>query len=147
MDEKRQKLLNLLEKLKFPMLPKEAEETISKMSDDDVDYLIEAYSDVDNYENVLDDYVRSVDPEGYDKLSKEYRQKLAKIKEDNDYKMEKIQEEEDVELDALESKAEREMEEKVSEQEKDVDEVVQLGDDLYSTLNESSGEGSAPPSE
>jgi hypothetical protein len=117
MDQQRNKLLELMETLSFPLTEAEMQEKVKGLTDEEVTDLISVYSDVVEYEDALEDYVRENNPEEYKKLLDERDQSIKKKDKEVLYDLEKIQEEEDIKLDAEDIKLEREIEEAVSEQE------------------------------
>ncbi len=107
MDEQRQKLISLMEELKTPLTSEEAENMVKHFNDQEIANLVEVYSELVEYENSLEDFVRESNPEEYDRLVTEREEKIKKIDSDYEYKLEKSQEQEDINLDSLDIKEER----------------------------------------
>lgn len=135
MDENRKKLLELMESLNFPLTPYEAEEKVKGLSDDEVKDLVSVYSDVVEYEDALEDYVREYNPDEYKKLVDERDENIKKKDKESSYDLERAQEDEDIKLDSEDIKAEREIEDIVKEQEEGVELVEEIQNDLGSALN------------
>ncbi len=135
MEVKRKKLLELIEELKLPILPEEAEENMAKLSDEEIDSLLAKYQKLEDYRDSLEEYVKEVDPEEYAKIEGEYQKELNQIDEEELQQLEKIQEEEDLKLDSMDAKSERqdkELEEKFNEELKDAEETYK---DVNSAMN------------
>jgi len=131
-EDKRQKLLQIIRDMQ---LPPEAEETIPKLSDEEVDYLISVYTDVDDYQKQLEEYVRLTNPEEYKKLNEEYGKKLEEVDDEYNTQMEKLQEEEDVQLDAIDAKADREIDDNTAKIDEEVNRVEAISDELTSVID------------
>ncbi len=135
MDENRKRLLELMESLNFPLTSEEAEEKVKGLTDEEVKDLVSVYSDVVEYEDALEDYVREYNPDEYKKLVDERDENIKKKDKESNYDLERAQEDEDIKLDSEDIKAEREIEDIVKEQEDGAELVEEIQKDLGSALN------------
>ena len=135
MDEKRTKLIEMMKALNLPLTDKKAEETVSDLSEDEVDHLVTFYSEVIDYENQVEDFVRQYAPDKYEKLVSERDEKIKKKESDFEYELEKLQEEKDILLDSEEIKKEREIEEVAGKIESDAEELEGLQNDITNALS------------
>lgn len=142
MDEQRKKLLGLMKTLSFPLTAEEMEEKVMGLTDEEVTDLVSVYSDVVEYEDALEDYVREYHPDEYQKLADEREENIKKKDKDELYELEREQEKVDLELDARDAKIEREIEETVTDQERNADAINKLEEDIEKTLNLSDVENS-----
>lgn len=140
MDDNRKKLLELMEDLSFPLTPEEAEEKVKGLTDEEVTDLVSVYSDVVNYEEALEDYVRENNPEEYKRLVDARDAEIKKKDKEYSYELEKAQEEEDIELDSVDIKTEREIEEIVKEQEAGVELLEGIQEDVDTALKTTSAQ-------
>ncbi|MBU0569984.1 hypothetical protein KKB40_04355 [Patescibacteria group bacterium] len=138
MNNKQQRLLELIEEMKVPLTPEEARAHVEKLSDEEVEKLISIYEDIQVREDEIDEAAKQADPEEYAKLEKEYKEKVEKL--DKKYKedVRKIDEESDDELDKLEAEAKKKTEEVLKKMDSELDEMEGLQDELASKLSETS---------
>jgi superfamily I DNA and/or RNA helicase len=137
MNKNRKKLLDLIENLKLPLAPQQAKKTVGKLSDEEVELLVSAYKDVKEGQQTIEEIAKLIAPKKFEKIEKEYHQKMANLDEEYLQEMEKIQKESDEELDALEEKAGRKLDEAIQKQDSEIDGIERLHDDLYAKLNSS----------
>ena len=130
MDEQRQKLLGLVEKMNFPVTEEEAVANIKGYTDQEVADLISLYSDISEYETAMEDYVRENSPDEYNKLVEAREEELKKKDAEDEYESEKVQEEEDLELDSLEVQEERIIDDIVKPVEELADITESVEDDI-----------------
>ena len=133
--DNRKKLLKLVGELMLPITPKEAEERVESLSDEEVKKLVSVYQDIKDYQDAIDDVAQEVDPKKYAKIQEEYETKMDKVENDYAADMEKLQKEEDDELDKIEGEAVKKVDEAIKKQDKEIDEIESLHDDLYSKLD------------
>ena len=131
--DKRKKLLELIEKNNIPLPPDEAEEHVSKLSDDEVELLLSTYEGLGNAEDVVEEVISELEPKEYKKVKREYEDKLKLDKEDYEKELEKSDGNFDSELDKIEDEAVagaenavKEMNEEIKGVEKAREEIVKL---------------------
>ena len=73
------------------MIPEEARDTVSKLSDEEVAELVSIYEDIKKYETALDEEAREADPEAYAQMEQEYQSKMAELDKKYAEDMEKLQ--------------------------------------------------------
>lgn len=79
MQEKRKYLTEILTKLNFPLTREELVEKIKNLSDQEVDDLINIYSDLSNFSNAVTETINLADPNSSEKIYKEYETKKKKV--------------------------------------------------------------------
>lgn len=125
MEEKKKRILQLIEELDFPLVPEEAKEHLEKLSEGDIDELISAYEAILDHRKSVEELAKLSDPEAYKKIQDEYNKKLEQADVEYLKEMGKIQEEEDNERDRIEEEAEKKIDETVNAF---LDEVGQIED-------------------
>lgn len=136
MDENRKKLIQIMLDHHLAADEKEAGETVIHLSDDEVNELIGVYTDLDDLDSAITDDLKTLAPEEYEKIYKEYEGELENLQKEKREKVEKQWEIEDDELDALESANEEKLDEKLAELDKEIDEVESDQEELHKKLNE-----------
>jgi len=131
---KRERLLQLVEILKLPYLPEEVEGWVKNLDDEDVALLVSIYEDILNYKNNLDALAKKNNPEEYEKLKREYEEKLKNI--DNEYtkQIEEIETDTDKKLDALYDENQKGLDDKLSKLSIQIKEAEKTHENLYSHL-------------
>jgi hypothetical protein len=115
MEEKKKRLLQLIEELKFPLLPEESRQHTEQLSEEELDELISAYQAVMDYRQGINEAARFADPEGYGKVQNEYNEKLQRLDLDFAGEMENLQSEDDNEREKIENEAEQEISKTVND--------------------------------
>ena len=130
MDEKRKRLLELVEELKFPLLSEEAKENAEKLSEEDLDLLLHTYEDLKTYRAEIGTAARNVNPEKYKKVQEYYQKKMLDLDLEYADKLEEVQSEEDKELEKIEAEEEG----KIDKTTQEVNEKIQKAEDISDSL-------------
>jgi hypothetical protein len=134
MDEKRRRLLQLVEELDFPIPPDEAREDAEKLTEEDLDKLLEAYEAVRVYREELENSVREADPEKYAEIMEDYHNKMLDAELEYADNSEKGNKDEDQQLEAAEDKAEQNIDTAVNDFEQGIEDVEDVSETLTSKL-------------
>lgn len=137
MDEKRKKLVELIETLSLPVTRQEAMATVKDLTDEEVEKLLSIYTHVDEYENDLEDFVRETNPQAYNELIEKHQENLKKNETEYLSKLDTIRESEDINLDAEEAKEEREIEEIATTEENTAKVFESMSEDIDKVLKTS----------
>ena len=134
MDEKRKRLLELVEELNFPIPPDEARESAEKLSEEDLDTLLETYEAVAVYREELENSVRDQDPKKYAEIMEDYQKKMLDAELEYADKFEESQKEEDEKIEGAENKAEQNIDNTVEKFEKSMQEVEDVSESITSKV-------------
>lgn len=117
---KKQRILEIIETLALPISPEEAKATVENLSEHEIDLLMPLYEELIVLHNVIDDEAAKADPTRYEKLQRDYREKLADIafaaeedKIEADYQYQKELSESEEELKVKRDEAVKELEEEI----------------------------------
>jgi len=135
MDNKR-RLLQLIKIMKIPLSDEEAKDFVEKSSDDTIAKLVSVYEEIKKFEDDLEFVVKSTNPEKYEKMQKEYYQKLQVLQEEFVKNAEEIQKNADEQLDAEELESGKKINENYNAFIKDIDEVQNQHDSLHQSINQ-----------
>ena len=135
MDDKVKKLLQIVQELRFPLLPEESEENLKNLPEVEIDYLLKVYEHLKNYQKEMEDTSKSLDPKRYEELKEDYYNEMLNIKLEYNKKQESAQKEIDEKLDAAEAKAEKSMDEAFSKYELTLTEISDIVKNITSRLN------------
>ena len=134
MDDNRKKLRALIEAFRLPLTDKEMEEHLSNLSDEDIQELIDIYTDVDAIQEDIAGIAGIIDPEESEKIDREYFEKLSKLDKDYLKKKEEIQESIDSRLTDMEKDSLNYIRKESSRIVSDVDKTNDLRNSLNSTI-------------
>lgn len=95
--------MELVEELKFPLLPEESKKHLEELGEEDLDILISAYEAISDYRRDLAEAARINDPEKFRQVQDEYNKKFQQLNFDFTGDMEKLQSEDDDEKEKIEN--------------------------------------------
>lgn len=87
--------MELVEELKFSLLPEESKKHLDELGEEDLDILISAYEAISDYRRDLAEAARINDPEKFRQVQDEYNKKFQQLNFDFTGDMEKLRSEED----------------------------------------------------
>jgi len=99
MDENRKKLLELIEKLGFSVDKEELEKEIMEMSEEEVVERVATYSDIVDYEEAMEDFVKEASPADYERIVRKSNYDLQEKDESKLHEEELDREFDDIKLD------------------------------------------------
>ena len=134
MDDKIIKLLQLVQELRFPLLPEESEENLKNIPEAELDYSLNIYEHLKKYQTEIEDTSKTLDPNRYEELKENYYNELLNYKLEYNKKMEAAQKEIDDQLDAAEEKAEKSMNEAYSKFELTLTQISDIVQNITSRL-------------
>lgn len=135
MEEKKKKLLELIEKLRLPISPWDANERASGLSEEELDKLIAMYSELKDYEDDVDDFIAEVAPDEYRKAYDEYLDKLEDIDEALLMEGEKKRQQLDEKLDKIESEASEQIDKATDEATTQINKLRLDNQNIYMKMN------------
>lgn len=115
MEEKKKRLLQLIDELNFPLLPEESRQHAEKLSEEELDDLVSAYEAMRDYRQGVSETAKINDPESYGKVQDEYNEKFQQLDLDFSEEMEKFQSEDDNEREKIEEDTERKIDNTVND--------------------------------
>ena len=130
----RDQLLQLIEDLRLPMTPEDAEEKLSHMNDKQVQLLLESYQEAKNYLDDVEAMAEEADPEAFTQTETEYKVEVTKLDDEYDHEEEKLQTNLDHELDKLDLDTKHKLSDTLHKQQMENNEIEDEFKDLYGKM-------------
>lgn len=130
----KQILRDLVGELNMSLAPKEVDENLEHLSEEEAGLLVKKYSLIKQYRDKVEKYVAKASPEEYKKLKAEHDKKLSELESKYLDDMEKAQQEADSEIEEIEQKASDELDKVSEELEKGVNAILEAKENIDEKL-------------
>lgn len=130
----KKKLTKLIRDLNMSITPKEVEEYLKYLDEEEAGLLVKKYAAIKKYRDILEKYASVVSPEEYKKARDEFNKKLAELKAKYIDDIERIQQKEDAQMDEIERDYSQKLDDQSQKTEKNIGIILEVAKKFHEKL-------------